>query len=227
MFWPDMYYFILVVPTFLFSIWAQTKVQSTFSKYSKISSSGRFTGKDTAQRLLQHNGITDVQVTSVQGNLTDHFDPKKKVIGLSEAVFNKTSIAAIGVAAHETGHAIQHETGYGPLQLRSSVYPVARIGSSFGPWLAIIGLFMGRPSLFNIGIVLFAAAVLFYLITLPVEFNASKRALVVLDEYGMLNDEELKGAKKVLSAAAMTYVASALVAVANLLRLILLSRRRS
>ena len=223
----DQYYLIFVVPAFIISLWAQFKVQSTFAKYSKISTNGRFTGHEVADRLLRQNGIYDVQITSVQGSLTDHFDPSKKVIALSEPVYGKSSIAALGGAAHETGHAIQHASEYGPLGIRSTVYPVARIGSSLGPWMAVIGLFMEIPLLFNIGLVLFSAAVLFYLITLLVEFNASKRALAGLDEYGVLNDEELKGAKKVLSAAAMTYVASALVAIANLLRLILLRRRRN
>lgn len=223
--WFDQYYLIFVVPAFLISLWAQFKVQFTFSKYSQIGTNGRYAGRDVAQRLLQRNGIYDVQVTSVHGSLTDHYDPQKKVIALSDPVYGNTSIAAIGVAAHETGHAIQHATQYGPLGLRSTVYPVARIGSSIGPWLAIIGLFMDMPVLFNIGLILFSGAVLFYLITLPVEFNASRRALVGLDEYGILSDEELKGARKVLTAAAMTYVASALVAIANLLRLIFLRRR--
>ena len=222
----DQYYMIFVVPAFLLSLWAQFKVKSTFAKYSKIGTDGKLTGYDVANRLLRQNGISDVQVTAVQGDLTDHFDPLKKVIALSEPVYGKSSIAAIGVAAHETGHAIQHATKYGPLGLRSTVYPMARIGSSFGPWLAFIGLFMEVPFLFQIGLILFVAAVLFYLITLPVEFNASKRALTGLDEYGVLSEEELKGAKKVLSAAAMTYVASALMAIANLLRLIFLRRRR-
>lgn len=223
----DQYYLIFVVPAFLISLWAQFKVKSTFEKYSKIGTAGRFTGQDVANRLLRSNGIFDVQVTTIQGSLTDHFDPTKKVIALSETVYGKTSIAAVGVAAHETGHAIQHATEYRPLILRSTVYPVARIGSSAGPWLAVIGLFTEIPLLFNIGLILFSASVLFYLITLPVEFNASRRALESLDQGGILNDEELQGAKKVLTAAAMTYVASALVAIASLLRLIFLRRRRN
>jgi Zn-dependent membrane protease YugP len=222
----DEYYLMLVLPAFLIALWAQAKVQATFLKYSKVQTSGRFTGYDVASRLLRQNGIYDVEITATQGSLTDHFDPSKKVIALSEPVYGRSTVAAVGVAAHETGHAIQHAVGYGPLVLRSTVYPIANIGSFAGPWLAIIGLFMNMPVLFNIGIVLFSAAVVFYLITLPVELNASKRALAGLDEYGILTEEELKGAKKVLTAAAMTYVASALTAIASLMRLLLLRRRK-
>ena len=228
MFWymPDMYYFILIIPTFIFSLWAQAKVKSAYAQYSKLQSFGRYTGADTAETLLSRNGITDVKVIATGGNLTDHFDPRKKVIALSQGVYGHTSIAAIGIAAHETGHAIQHAEGYAPLKFRSAVYPVSKIGSSFGPIMAIIGLFMNFPPMITLAIVLFAVAVLFYLVTLPVELNASKRALVALSNNSMLGAEELDGAKKVLSAAALTYVASAAVAIANLLRLILLSQRR-
>lgn len=222
----DQYYLTLVVPALIISIFAQMRVKGTFNKYSKIGNSRGMTGAQVARYLLESSGIYDVQVTQVRGELTDHYDPRKKVLRLSDSTYASSSVAAIGVAAHETGHAIQHDVKYGPLVLRSTLVPVANIGSTAGPWLAFIGLFINLPFLINIGLLLFAAAILFYLITLPVEFNASKRAIEVLDSKGILINEELKGAKKVLSAAAMTYVASALVAVASFLRLLLLAGNR-
>ena len=222
----DLYYLILVVPTLLLSMWAQFKVKSTFDKYSKVQCSNRITGLDAAALLMKTNNINDVQVEAVKGSLTDHYDPSAKKLRLSEPVYGSTSIAAVGVAAHETGHAIQHAVKWGPLVMRSTLVPVANIGSSIGPWLAIAGLALSFPFLINIGIILFSGAVLFYLITLPVEFNASNRAIAILHSNNVLTAEELKGVKKVLSAAALTYVASALTAIANLLRLFLLSRRR-
>ncbi|MCL2722301.1 MAG: zinc metallopeptidase [Treponema sp.] len=230
----DEYYILLVVPTLLLSIWAQFKVKSAFSKYSKVSSSRKITGIDTANLLLKTSNISDVKVEAVSGTLTDHYSPMDKKLRLSQPVYGSTSIAAIGVAAHEAGHAIQHATRWGPLGLRSTLVPVANIGSRFGPILAMVGLFMtGSESygafsslIFNLGIFLFSGAVLFYVITLPVEFNASNRALALLRSNNVLTEQELKGAKKVLSAAALTYVASALTAIASLIRLILLSRRR-
>jgi Zn-dependent membrane protease YugP len=222
----DKYYLLLVVPTLILAIYAQIKVQSTFARFSKKESSGHVTGAEAARTLMRANGISDVSIEEVSGSLTDHYDPTAKKLRLSESVYGNTSIAAIGVAAHETGHAIQHATGYGPLALRSYLVPVANIGSAVGPYIAIAGLFFGLPFLLDIGIVLFAGAVLFYLITLPVEFDASARAVAILRSNAVLSDEELSGVKKVLSAAAMTYVASALTAVASLLRLVLLARDR-
>ena len=222
----DTYYLILVVPTVILSMIAQFMVKSTFHKYSQVRCSRNITGQDAAQLLLRSNSINNVAVEPVQGSLTDHYDPKSKKLRLSEPVYAQPSIAAIGVAAHEAGHAIQHAKGYGPLALRSTLVPVANIGSSLGPWIAIAGIFLTFPLLTNIGIVLFAGAVVFYLITLPVEFNASARALANLRNGNVLTEEELKGAKKVLTAAAMTYVASALTAIMSLLRLVLLSRSR-
>jgi len=222
----DQYYLILVVPTILLSLWAQFKVKSTFSKYSRIRCAKGINGAKAAELLLRENNISNVKVEQVPGSLTDHYDPSNHVLRLSQSVYGEASIAAVGVAAHETGHAIQHARGYGPLALRSTLVPAANIGSSLGPWIAMVGLFMSFPLLLNIGIVLFAGAVAFYLITLPVEFNASARALVILSETQTLSQEELRGVKKVLSAAAMTYVASALTALMSLVRLILLSRRR-
>jgi len=222
----DIYYLILVVPTLLLSMWAQFKVKSTFSKYSKVQCSRRVTGLDAASLLLKANNINNVSIEAVQGSLTDHYDPSAKKVRLSEPVYGVPSIAAVGVAAHEAGHAIQHAVKWGPLALRSTLVPVANIGSRFGPILAIAGLGMSFPILINVGILLFAGAVLFYLITLPVEFNASNRAIDILRANNVLTEPELKDVKKVLSAAALTYVASALTAIASLIRLVLLSRRR-
>ena len=222
----DYYYLILVVPTLILSMAAQIMVKSTFSKYSKIRCKRNITGQDAALLLLKSNTVNDVSIEPVRGSLTDHYDPGAKKLRLSEPVLAQPSIAAVGVAAHETGHAIQHAKGYGPLALRSTLVPAANIGSSIGPWLAIAGIFFQMPLLINIGIILFSAAVFFYLVTLPVEFNASSRALAILKSGNVLTEEELAGVKKVLTAAAMTYVASALTAIMSLLRLVLLSRNR-
>ena len=220
----DYYYLILVVPALIISSLAQIFVKSSFAKYSKKMSQRNITGTQAAAYLLKVNGITDVKLGRIKGNLTDHFSPSEKVLRLSDSTFDSTSIAAIGVAAHETGHAIQHAKKYFPLTFRNMLVPVANIGSSAGPWLAILGIAMSFPILTDIGILLFAGSVAFYVITLPVEFNASNRAIKILKQNNILSAEELKGVKKVLSAAAMTYVGSALVAMANLLRLILVSK---
>ncbi|EMB24035.1 zinc metallopeptidase [Treponema denticola] len=222
----DYYYLVLVVPTLLLSLYAQFKVKSAFSKYSQVQTIRKISGKEAAVLLLRSNSISDVSIQRVGGSLSDHYDPSHKVLRLSEPVYDKTSIAAVGVAAHETGHAIQDKEKYAPLVLRSTLVPVANIGSSAGPYLALAGIIFRMNLLLNIGIILFACAVLFYLVTLPVEIDASRRALKVLEHNAVLSQEELKGAKKVLSAAALTYVASALTAMANLLRLILISRDR-
>jgi len=222
----DYYYLILVVPAILLTLVAQIKVKTTFHKYSKKMSQRNITGTQAAAYLLKVNDITDVKLGRISGNLTDHYDPTDKTLRLSDSTFESTSIAAIGVAAHETGHAIQHAKKYGPLIFRRFLVPIANIGSEAGPFLALLGIIMSFPLLIDIGILLFSGAVLFYLVTLPVEFNASSRALKILKQNQVLSDEELKGVKKVLSAAAMTYVASALVAMANLLRLILISKNK-
>ena len=230
----DIYYLILVVPTLLLSLIAQFMVKSTFSKYSKVHCSKGVTGTAAASLLLKSNNINDVQIEPVAGSLTDHYSPSDKKLRLSEPVYGASTLSAVGVAAHETGHAIQHARKWGPLVLRSTLVPVANIGSQFGPILAIAGLgFTAGDSLsflssflFNLGIILFSGAVLFYVITLPVEFNASNRAIAILRSNNVLSNEELKGVRKVLKAAALTYVASALTAIASLLRLILLSRSR-
>ena len=222
----DYYYLVLVVPTLLLSLYAQFKVKSAFSKYSQVQTIRKISGKEAAALLLRSNSISNVSIHRIGGSLSDHYDPSHKVLRLSDQVYDKTSIAAVGVAAHETGHAIQDKEKYAPLVLRSTLVPVANIGSSAGPYLALAGIIFRMNLLLNIGIILFACAVLFYLVTLPVEIDASRRALKVLEHNAVLSQEELKGAKKVLSAAALTYVASALTAMANLLRLILISRDR-
>ena len=222
----DYYYLILVVPALIISSLAQIFVKSSFAKYSKKMSQRNISGTQAAAYLLKVNGITDVKLGRIKGNLTDHFSPSEKVLRLSDSTFDSTSIAAIGVAAHETGHAIQHAKKYFPLTFRNMLVPVANIGSSAGPWLAILGIAMSFPILTDIGILLFAGSVAFYVITLPVEFSASNRSINILKQNNILSAEELKGVKKVLSAAAMTYVGSALVAMANLLRLILVSKNR-
>jgi Zn-dependent membrane protease YugP len=222
----DQNYLIMLIPTLLLSVWAQIKVKSTFAKYSKISCSRRITGQDAAALLLRVNQIHDVNIEAVRGSLTDHYDPSSRVLRLSQPVYNQSSIAAVGVAAHEAGHAIQHARSWGPLVLRGGLVPVANIGSSFAPWLVVAGFFLSHPLLINLGIILFGAAVLFYLITLPVEFNASARAIAILRENNVLGSEELAGVKKVLTAAALTYVASALTALVSLFRLIMMANRR-
>ena len=223
----DQYYLLLVLPTLILSMIAQFFVKSTFSKYSNIRCSRNITGSEAASLLLQKNNINNVGIENVRGSLTDHYDPRSKKLRLSEPVYGQPTIAAVGVAAHEAGHAIQHARSYGPLVLRSGLVPIANIGSRFGPMIAIAGLVFTIPILLDIGIFLFGGAVLFYLITLPVEFNASARALSLLRNENILNASELKGAQKVLTAAALTYVASALTAVMSLLRLLLIRGRRS
>ena len=215
----------LLVPAIL-SLFAQLLVKSTFAKYSKVQNSRRINGAQAAKLLMQINDIRDVSIQSIGGSLTDHYDPTKKALRLSEPVYGSTSIAAVGVAAHETGHAIQHKVGYGPLVLRSTLVPIANIGSSVGPYWVIAGIISSLSMLTNIGIILFAGAVAFYLVTLPVEFNASRRALQNLEMNNVLAREELQGARKVLTAAALTYVASALTALFNLLRLVLIAKSR-
>ena len=216
----DIYYLILVLPAFLFALYAQFMMKSTYNKYSKISNLKGLTGADVARQILQSYGLQNITVERVAGSLTDHFDPNSNVIRLSSTVYESNSVAAIGVAAHETGHALQHNKGYAPIKLRNRLVPVAGIGSAIGPYMAIFGLIFNWPLLAELGIILFTVAVAFYLITLPVEFNASKRAISILESNGILASQELGPTRKVLNAAAMTYVASAAVAMANLLRLV-------
>ncbi|MDD4718098.1 MAG: zinc metallopeptidase [Eubacteriales bacterium] len=222
----DIWYFVLVIPAFVFSLIASSAVKKTFQKYSNMPSARKITGAQAARKILDHNDLSHVSVEQVPGELTDHFDPRSNVLRLSQSTFNSFSVAAIGVAAHEAGHAIQHARSYMPNKIRGVLVPVANIGSRIGPYLAIFGLIMRMTILTNIGIVLFAVAVLFYLITLPVEFNASRRAISILDNTGILYGDEITAARRVLTAAAMTYVASLVVALASFARLILLSRGR-
>ena len=220
---------ILLLLAIALTIYAQTKIQSTYNRYSKVHNRRGYTGAQTATQLLMDAGIYDVRVERVAGNLTDHYDPTHKVLRLSEGVYDSDSIAALGVAAHETGHAIQHDVGYVPLTLRSIMVPVTNISSRLAMPLILIGLLFSSRSyspLITLGILLFAVAVLFSFVTLPVEFNASKRALDLLESKNFLDSDEIVGARSVLSAAALTYVASAAVALAQLLRLMAIFGRR-
>lgn len=229
----DWTYIVLVIPAMILALYAQNKVNSTFKKYSRVASRSGMTGAQAARRLMELNGIYDVSIERVSGNLTDHYDPSKKVLRLSDSVYSDTSVAAIGVAAHETGHAIQHARGYVPLTLRTVMVPLANLGSTLSMPLIFLGILFSFSSvmgntMINLGILLFGLSVVFTIITLPVEFNASRRAVACLGDSGILYDEEIGGVKKVLSAAAMTYVASTAVALANFLRLIIIfgGRRR-
>lgn len=215
---------LLVLIGIALSMWASGRVQSTFRKYSTVRSMSGITGAEAARRLLNAQGIYDVAVEPVRGQLTDHYDPRSKTLKLSEPVFGSTSVSAIGVAAHECGHAIQDHTGYVPLKLRSAIVPAANIGSQMAMPIIIIGVLLsgiGSP-IVNIGILLFSLAVLFQIVTLPVEINASKRAVRLLDENGILAGAEVEGTKKVLGAAALTYVAAAAGSILQLLRLLIL-----
>lgn len=222
--------YLLVLIGAILCIWAQMRVKSTYKKYARVRSRSGMTGAQAAQRILQLSGIYDVRIEHVSGELTDHYDPSGKVLRLSDSVYGSDSIAAIGVAAHECGHAVQHNKGYAPLSFRTALVPVANIGSKIGIPIIILGAVLSMNQiLIQIGIWVFALAVLFQLVTLPVEYNASGRALAMLGNYGMLAQDEVKGCRKVLSAAALTYVAAAATAVLQLLRLILLfggGRRR-
>lgn len=213
--------YMLIVISALISLFAQFLVNSRFSKYSRVRSRSGMTGAQAAERILQSQGIYDVAIQRVSGKLTDHYDPRNKTLNLSDAVYASTSVAAVGVAAHECGHAIQHARGYAPLSFRSALVPVANIGSQLSWLFIILGIFFGGShTLIMIGILMFSAAVLFQLVTLPVEFNASGRALKLLSETGILQKDEVSDTRKVLSAAAFTYVAAATTAVLQLLRLL-------
>lgn len=228
----DIYYLVLVLPAVLLSMWAQMKVNSNFSKYSKVHTMRQFTATEAARQILDQHGLYDVKIEAVAGNLTDHYDPKANVIRLSDSVRNSTSVAAVGVAAHEAGHAVQHAEGYAPIKIRNSMVPAANFGSKLSIPLIIIGFFLmagenylGTACVWA-GIILFSAAVLFQVVTLPVEFDASNRAIKVLANGGYLEGNEVKHVKKVLGAAAMTYVAAAATSIAQLLRFILIARDR-
>ncbi|MCB6415457.1 zinc metallopeptidase [Dorea acetigenes] len=233
MIYPYFYFdptYILVLIGVIICLIASASMNATFNKYSKVRSYSGMTGREAAERVLQSAGIYDVRVEHVSGNLTDHFDPRSKVLRLSDATYGSQSVAAIGVAAHECGHAIQHARGYAPLSFRSALVPVANFGSTIAWPLILLGfLFSGETSAFllNLGILAFSLAVLFQIVTLPVEFNASRRAMQVLGDTGMLYGDELSAARKVLTAAALTYVAGAASAILQLLRIVLLANRRN
>ncbi len=216
--------FIILIPAILFALYAQTKVKSTFNKYLKVHNKSGYTGAQIARMILDRNGLHDIRIEHIAGSLTDHYDPRTRVLRLSTPVHNGTSVASAGVAAHEVGHAIQHATGYFPLMLRNNLAPVANFGARF-VWVLVFAGFFFNSILIEIGILLYLAVVAFQIVTLPVEFNASSRALAQL-EGGIVSREEIGPAKKVLNAAALTYVAATLVGIAQLIRLILLSNRR-
>ncbi len=225
-FYFDYYYILFVIPPLIFAAWAQFKVKSTFHKYAGYHSGQGYTAVMIARQILDQNGLFHVRIEMTSGNLTDHFDPRANVIRLSESVYHSTSVASIGVAAHEVGHAIQYSKGYLPIKIRNAIIPLTNIGSTLAFPLAILGVIFSFEPLITIGIWLFIAVVFFQFITLPVEFNASKRALNTLKNDNILVGEEYTGAKKVLTAAALTYVGALLVAVGNLLRLLALTGRR-
>ncbi|MCI7472575.1 MAG: zinc metallopeptidase [Clostridiales bacterium] len=224
----DTYYWIILVPAMLIALLAQINVSSTFNRYSRIASRRGLTGAQAAEEVLKAHGVYGVRITQVSGKLTDHYDPRTNTIRLSDAVYGSTSIASVGVAAHEAGHAVQYAQEYGPIKLRGAIIPVCNFSSQISILLIILGFAMYSRPLFAVGVVLFSVATFFQVVTLPVEFNASRRAIQSLQDTHMLDDQELRGAKKVLGAAAMTYVAALLVSIAQLLRYILAfnSRRR-
>jgi len=222
----DELYIFLVLPAIIFATWAQYRVTSSFRKYSKQGSIRGMTGAGAAQAVLNDAGVTGVRIERVQGRLTDHFDPRANVIRLSEDVYDSPSIAAIGVAAHEAGHAIQYAGAYFPMKIRSAIIPVTNIGSKMSIPLVLIGIMLDMTGLINIGILLFGLVVLFQLITLPVEFNASRRAISILDKSGVLTGEEIPASRKVLTAAALTYVGALAVSLAQLLRFMTIAGRR-
>ena len=222
----DYTYLILVLPAMIIALFAQFRVKSAFSRYSQERCVSGLTGAETARRILELNGIYDIRIEHIAGDLTDHYSPNEKVIRLSDSVYNVQSIAAVGVAAHECGHAVQYAVGYAPIKLRNAIIPVTNIGSTLSFPILLVGLILNFQPLVLVGIALFSIVTLFQLLTLPVEFDASRRALKTIDERGMLTPEEYTGAKKVLSAAAMTYVAALLTSLAQLLRLMILFGRR-
>lgn len=232
----DMTYLILVLPCIILSIWTSANVNSTFKKFSKQFSSRRITGAEAARRVLAANGVSGVRIERVSGNLTDHFDPKTNVIRLSDSVYDASSVAAIGVAAHEAGHAVQYAQSYGPIKLRAAIIPVTNIGSKLAMPLILLGILFGVAGEYNytlvyIGIACFALSLVFQLVTLPVEFNASRRAMQAIENADILTQDERRGARKTLTAAAMTYVAATAVSLAQILRLLILfgggNRRRN
>lgn len=229
MFYIDYWYLVLVIPAMIIALIAQASVSSNFKKYSGVRVRSGMTGAQAAQQILSRSGVIGVKIERVSGNLTDHYDPKSYTIRLSESVYDSSSIAAVGVAAHEAGHAVQYAEEYAPVKLRNAIIPVSRIGSQLSWPLLLLGLLFSYEPLFIAGIICFSAATLFQLVTLPAEFNASSRAISGLQQFGVVAEDEISGTKKVLRAAAMTYVAALIVSVAQLLRLVLMfgGRRRN
>lgn len=227
MFYPFYYdpTFLLIVPAFIFALWAQYKVKSAYRKYSKIKEAGVNSAAELAKKMLDSAGIGNIPIEIVPGEMTDHYDPTKKVLRLSRGVYNSNSVAALGIAAHEVGHAIQHHKTYVPLMFRNGFFPVANIGSTMALPLFFIGILFSLPMLMNLGIFVFTFAVIFHIITLPVEFNASGRALQLLEKGQYLDKQGLQGAKAVLSAAALTYLAATAMAIMQLIRLLILRGR--
>ena len=215
----DISYLVLLIPVLIFSLWAQASVQSTFAKYSKVANARGMTGYDAARLILDRNGLYQVKIEHIKGNLTDHYDPKANVIRLSDSVYGAATVAAVGVAAHEAGHAVQYAVGYSPIRLRASIVTLTQFASRWSVYILLFGILLSFGFLAYIGFWLYAVVAFFQLVTLPVEFNASRRAITALEEGGALDRDELSGAKKVLSAAAMTYVAALLSALVQLLRL--------
>lgn len=225
----DMYYLVLVLPCVIFAMWAQSHVNSTFNRYAKVRNLRGITGAQAAEAVLRQNGVTGVRIEYVSGKLTDHYDPRTNTIRLSSSVYSSDSVASVGVAAHEAGHAVQYATGYAPIKLRAAIIPVTQIGSRAALPLILLGLVLSYGFLIDIGIWAFALSTIFQLVTLPVEVNASNRALAAIEQSGLLTADEYPMAKKTLSAAAMTYVAALAVSLAQLLRLVMLfgGRRRN
>jgi len=219
---------LLLLPGLFLGIWAQRRVISTYRKYAQVPSSSGLTGREMAQRILMHGGVSEVKIESTPGQLSDHYDPVRKTLRLSEPVYASNSIAALGVAAHEAGHAIQHARGYFPMSVRWALLTPANLGTTIAPWIVIAGLFMGRAGgvVMDIGILLFSAAVLFHLVTLPVEFNASRRAVAELQQAGVVAPQEVGAVREVLQAAGFTYVAAAAASILGLIRLLVLRDER-
>lgn len=223
----DLTYIVLVLPAILLGLWAQARVKSTYARYSRVRASRGITAAEVARLILDMNGLGSIPIQRIAGSLTDHYDPSARVVRLSDSVYGSPSIAAIGVAAHEVGHAVQHATGYAPMRLRSAIVSVTNIGSTLSMPLILIGLLMNSSRLAMAGVALFSLVAFFQLVTLPVEFNASHRALVTLESRDILSPQELSGAKSVLTAAALTYVAALIQSLAQLLRLLILVNGRS
>lgn len=228
MFYPGFYFdttYLILIPAVIIAFWAQNKIDSAYKKYSTVRTASGVTGSEVARSILDGAGLFDVRVERYGKHLGDHYDPSKRVIRLSPEVYDGATVASAGIAAHECGHAIQHQNHYAPLVLRTRIAPIVNIGSNVSIWLFMIGIFLGNPLFSNIGIIFFSGAVIYQLVTLPVEFNASTRALSILKTRTFLYGDELKGAQKVLDAAAMTYVAATLMAISQLIRLIALNNR--